>query len=238
MARNRKPLVGDADIRKAIRQLDGVLGSANDRVQEIAVAIIEHAANKGNGDVSQALNLCKVVKKHRTMNVNFLVGFFRHFGNCNVNLRANDGQGKVSLIGKDAKGYRGFDPAGAKAVRWDEAVDDSGNRAPWYQGPMPETYEPDTVGDVADDFRRFIEREQKKLTGTKTVGGKEVPLVNLSEDDRNQVDNALSLLARIADTLSRHEDIQVLETELAKRTAEAGQDEQVVAILQPDKAVA
>lgn len=234
-----KKYVGDAAIRKGIKALDKVMGNVNDRVQDLAVSIIVHAAGPGNGDVSRALDLCKVVKRHRTMNVAFLVGFFRYFGNCNVNLNANNGAGKVSLVSKDAKGYRGFDPQGAEHHRWDEAFKDDGTRSDWYAGPAPAEYQPQTIGDLAADLNRFVEREMKKLTDTKTVNGKEVPIVQLTEGDREQFTNAMELLNRISATLARHEDLAKAKAAVADAEQLIEADAEVVELIQPkEKAVA
>src|SRR6185369_9259082 len=110
----RKPKIeGLAGIDKGIKALSGIASNLNERVQDIAVAIVVHAAGPGNGDVSRALPLVQTVNRMRTLNTAFLVGWLAYFANCNVNLRADNGKGKVSLISRDSKRYRGFDPAGA-----------------------------------------------------------------------------------------------------------------------------
>jgi hypothetical protein len=129
------------------RSLNGVMGSLNTRVQEIAVAIVEHGAGQGNGDMSRALTLVQTVNRHKTLNVAFLIGWFRYFGQCNVNLRANDGQGKVSLIAREAKNFRPFDVAGARANNWYDAFNANGERARWYEGSG-------TGGIQTADYRR------------------------------------------------------------------------------------
>lgn len=236
----RGAIVGLRGIDGAIRTLNGVLSNANDRAQDIAVAIVDHAANAGNGDMSRALVLVQTMKRHRTMNTAFIIGWFRFFGNCNINLRANDGAGKVSLITKDSKAYRGgFDVAGAKANKWYEAMNDDGTRARWYEGPEPADYVPDTIGDVAERITRFVKRLNDDLGKTKTVKGKEVPLIRLSDDDEKQLHNALQFVERIAATLARHEDVQQLAAKLAEATEAANQDDEVIAVIEPkEKAVA
>jgi hypothetical protein len=173
MARQRAKIVGLAAITKAIKALDGIAGSLNERVQETAVAIVEHGAGVGNGDMSKALDLVKVCRKHK-LNIAFIVGWFAYFGNCNINLRGNNGAGKVSLISKDSKRYRGFDVDGARANNWFDAIDNDGNRALWYQGPQPEEYNPNTIGDFAATLNRFIGRTCPsthclKLTGSRCI---------------------------------------------------------------------
>jgi hypothetical protein len=232
---NRAKIVGLAAITRAIKALDGIAGSLNVRVQEVAVAIVEHGAGAGNGDMSKALDLVKLARKHR-LNVAFLNGWFAYFGNCNVNLRGNDGAGKVSLISKDSKRYRGFDVEGARANNWFEAIDDNGTRARWYEGPEPADYVPEGIGDIADDMTKFVERTNKKLAGTKTVKGREVPLVRLNEEDERQLHNALQFIERIAATLARHEKVQALAAKMAEATAATEQDEEVVAIIEPKEA--
>lgn len=233
-----KLFVGDAAIRREIKGLGKVLDNINDRIQSIAVSIITHAAGDGNGDMSRALDLCKVIAKKKSLNVAYVVGFFRYFASTTVNLKGNDGAGKVSLMSKDAKGYRGFDVAGAKANRWDEAFDDQGNRAAWYQGPAPAEFQPMTVGDLAQRMVQFVERTTKLLSDTKAVGGKDVPVVALTEQDRTQVEHAMAFINRIANTLARHEDVQRLEAQLAAANEDAAADEQVIEIINADRAVA
>jgi hypothetical protein len=239
--RKPKNIVGLAGIDKAIKAFNGVASNLNERVQDIAVAIIEHGAGQGNGDMSRALTLCQSVKRHRTLNTAFLIGYFRYFGNVNVNLNANDGAGKVSLVSRDAKGYRGFDVDGARANNWYEAIDANGERAPWYAGPVPVDYTPLTVGDIAARMTNFAANTAKMLTGTKTVNNKEVPIVQLAEGDRQQVENALLFITRIAATLARHEDVERKAQELAKAQEATEQDNEIVEVLNSvakDKAVA
>jgi hypothetical protein len=240
----RKLYVGDAAIGRAIKSLGGVLNNVNDRVQDISVSIIKHAAGPGNGDMSRALDLCKTVARYKTLNVAYLVGFFAYFGNANVNLRANDGAGKVSLISKDSKRYRGFDPAGAEHNNWNEAFDNDGNRAKWYAGPEAPEFQPMTIGDLAARMLGFVKNTNKLISpeNTKTVKGKEVPVFQLSEGDRQQVDYALAFIDKIAATLARHEDVQRKAAELAKAQAELEQDapvmEAVENIVQPARKAA
>lgn len=239
----RKPgnIVGLAGIDKAIKAFNGVASNLNERVQDIALAIIEHGAGAGNGDMSRALTLCQSVKRHRTLNTAFLVGYFRYFGNATVNLNANDGAGKVSLVTRDAKTYRGFDVAGAKVHNWFDAIDADGERAAWYAGPVPADYQPLTVGDIAARMANFATNTAKMLTGTKTVNGKDQPIVKLAEDDRQQVENALLFITRIAATLARHEDVERKAQELAKAQEATEQDNEIVEVLNnvgKDKAVA
>lgn len=235
-------IVGLAAIDRGIKQLSTRLENVNTDVQAIAVAIVEHAADKGNGDVSRALTLCQTIAKRRTLNVNFLIGWFRYFGNCNVNLRADDGKGRVSLISKDSKAYRGgFDVDGARHNNWFDAVDDSGERARWYQGPTPAEFQPMTIGDLAARFSNFVKGTTKQMNDTKTVNGKEVPIVKLSEGDRIQVEHALAFIDKIAATLARHEDVEQAAQKMAEAQAALEQDNDVIEVLNSvgkDKAVA
>lgn len=226
-----KLLVGVAAISGAIKEIAGVAQNLQDRVQCVAASIIAHAAGPGNGDVSLALDLCKMVKRYPTLNTNFLVGYLRHFGSMNVNLRADNGKGKVSLLSRDAKGYRGFDVDGAKANNWYEAVDSDGNRAPWYQGPTPETYTPGGIGDVADSIHNFVKRTAERLDGTKTIGDKEVPLFEISKEDREQLDNALAFMDRLSATIARKERVAELTAAREAEIKAAEQDTEVVGVL-------
>lgn len=228
----RKTYQGDAQIRNAIKSLSGVIENVNNRVQDIATSIIEHAAGAGNGDMSRALDLCKTVARHRTLQVNYLIGYFKYFASTNINLRANDGEGKVSLMSKDSKGYRGFDVDGARANCWFEAFDDEGNRSTWYAGPAPADYQPLTIGDLAERMRRFSKNTAKLLDDTKTVNGKEVPAVQLNEADQTQVEHALAFIDRIANTLARHDEVAKLAAELKAKQNEAGEDEEVLQVLE------
>lgn len=228
--RNPK-IVGLAGIDKAIKSVASIIGNVNVRVQDIAVAIVEHGAGQGNGDMSRALTLCQTVRKHRTLNVAFLIGYFAYFASTTVNLRGNDGKGKVNLMSRDAKGYRGFDVDGARANNWFDAIDDEGNRAPWYAGPEPAEYQPLTVGDIAERMNRFVTTTNTLLTSTKNVKGRDVPAVKLAEDDERQVHNALQFISRIAATLARHEEVEKLAQQLATAQEELEQDNDVVEVL-------
>jgi hypothetical protein len=236
----RKKIEGLRGIDRAIKQIGGVAENLNERIQEVAVAIVEHANGAGNGDMSRALTLCKTVSRYRTLNVAYLIGWFRYFGNANINLKADDGAGKVSLISKDSKAYRGgFDVDGARANNWQDAFDDKGNRSTWYSGPAPADFQPMTVGDLANRMHNFVKNTTKLLTDTKEVKGKEVPLVELSEGDQRQVEHAMAFIDRIANTLARHEEVAKLERELQKTKEEATSDEAVIDVLAPqEKAVA
>jgi hypothetical protein len=235
---DRKLYNGDAAIGRAIKSLDGKIANLMNTVSDIAVSIIAHAAGDGNGDVSRALELCKVVAKHKSMNVAFLVGFFRYFGRTNVNLRANDGAGSVSLIKPDAKGYRPFDVVGAKHNNWYEAVDNDGNRADWYAGPVPQDYEPQTIGDFAASLDRFVKRATDQLEGEKEVRGKKVPIYQMSDDDRVQAENALAFVRRIAATLARHENVNELQEKLEEERKAAAADKEVIGVIEARKAAA
>jgi hypothetical protein len=222
-----KKIVGLAAIDREIKAMNGVLANVNTRVQSVAVAIIEHAAGAGNGDVSRALTLCQMVRKHRTLNVAYLVGYFAAFAGTNVNLN----KGTVNLFARDSKKQRGFRVEEARANNWYEAIDAEGNRAAWYAGPTPQDYVPDGIGDIAEQMLGFVERINKRLDGTKTVNGKEVPLVRLEKEDEEQVHNALSFIERIAATLARHEEVALLQARLAEATAATEQDEAVVEVI-------
>ena len=232
----RKKIVGLAAIDRNIKAVTGVMDNLNDRVQDIAVAIVEHAAGDGNGDVSRALTLCQAIAKRRTLQVNFLIGWFRYFGNCNINLNANDGAGRVSLIKRDATGYRGFDVDGARANNWYDAFKADGERSNWYAGPAPQEYKPLTIGDLAMRMQNFSKNTTKLLDATKEVNGKEVPAVTLAEPDRKQVEHALAFIDRIAATLARHEDVHEAAEKLAEAQKALEQDAEVIEVI--DKMVA
>lgn len=231
---DRAKLVGLAAIDRAIRTFKGNIVNTNERVQEILVAIVEHAAGAGNGDVSRALTICQVIKSSRTMNAAYAVGWFAAFAGTNVNLA----KGTVNLFSKDSKKQRGFRVDEARANNWFDAVDANGERAPWYAGPTPEDFQSEGIGDIATRIERFVKRMNDSLDGTKTVKGKEVPLVKLSDADREQVHNALELMARTAATLARHERIQALREQVANE--EGAKDEVIEELLTApmEKAVA
>lgn len=234
-------IVGLAGIDRSIKSLSKIGANLNERVHDTALAIVEHGAGQGNGDMSRALTLCQAVARLRSMNVAYLIGYFRHFASTTVNLRGNDGKGKVSLMAKDAKGYRGFDVDGARVNKWYDAFDKEGNRAAWYAGPATPDFQPEGVGDIAERMRRFVKNTGTLLTGTKDVNGKPVPLVALAEGDRQQVENALLFISRIAATLARHDDVEQKAQALAKAQEATEQDNEIVEVLASvakDKAVA
>lgn len=227
-----KLLVGVAAISGAIKEIAGVAQNLQERVQCVAASIIAHAAGPGNGDVSLARDLVKMVKRYPTLNTNYLIGYLRHFGSMNVNLRADNGKGKVSLMSRDAKGYRGFDVDGAKANNWFEAVDADGNRASWYQGPVQEQYEPGGIGDVAAQMHNFVKRTAERLDGTKELpNGKKVPLFEIGKEDREQLDNALAFIDRLSATLARKERVAELTAAREAEIKAAEQDTEVVSVL-------
>lgn len=219
-------IVGLAGIDKAIKQIAGVGANLNERVQECAVAIIEHAAGAGNGDVSRALTLCQTVARFRTLDVGFLVGYFAAFAGANINLR----KGTVNLFARDSKKQRGFRVDEARANNWYEAIDDEGNRAPWYQGPERPPFQPDGVGDIADYLARQAKRLMERLDGTKEVNGKDVPLVKVTKAEREQIEEAIDLIEVIAKRLARHEDIAEIVNKTANDEMEQEEEkEQAVA---------
>jgi hypothetical protein len=237
----RKPgnIVGLAAIDKAIKGIVNVGSNLNERVQDVAVAIIEHANGDGNGDVSRALTLVQAANKLRTLNQAYLIGFFRYFGNCTVNLGANNGAGKVSLVAKDAKGYRGFDVDGAKHNKWYDAFDAAGNRAPWYAGPAPAVYTPGGIGDVADYLHGVVKTLNDRISKEIEKPGYKGVAIVLPEGDKQQVQNAMLFIERIANTLARHEEIEEAAKKMAEAQELAQADEEVVAIMQPkERAVA
>lgn len=237
-----KKIVGLRAIDSAIASVAKVAGNLNSRVQDIAVAIIEHAAGPGNGDVSRALRLVQTVNKTRTLNTAFLIGYLRHFGSMNINLRADNGAGKVSLMAKDAKGYRGFDVDGARVNNWFEAFKDDGTRSDWYAGPAPAEFQPLTIGDLAERMANFVKNTAKLMSDTKTVNGKDVNVVELAEGDRRQVEHALAFISRISATLARHEEVEQAAKAFAEAQEALKQDNDVIEILETvvpaEKAVA
>lgn len=233
----RGPMTGLALIDRNIRTIRGIGQNINARVQETAVLIVEHAAKGGvgggNGDVSRALLLCQALPN--TFNRNYLVGWFAAFAGTNVNLK----KGTVNLFSKDSKKQRGFRVDEAKANNWFEAIDKNGERAPWYAGPEPEDYVPEGLGDVAEDIQNMVTRMNKKLAGTKTVKGKEVPLVSLTAEEEQQVHNALNFINQLAATLARREDVAAKKAMLDEAIAASEQDEEILEIIQPkEEAVA
>ena len=213
-------IVGLAGIDKAIKAIAGVGANLNERVQETAVAIVEHAAGAGNGDVSRALTLCQTVAKMRTLDVGFLVGWFAAFAGTNVQLK----KGTVSLFAKDSKKQRGFRVDEARANNWYEAFNDAGERSPWYQGPDRPPFQPDSVGDIADYLMRQTKRLFERLDGEKEVNGKTVPLVKVSKAEREQIEEALHLIETIANRLARHEDIATLVNKTANDEMEEAEE--------------
>lgn len=231
----RKKIVGTAMIDRAIKSINGIIENVNERVHEVALAIVEHADGAGNGDVSRALTLCQMTKRHKSINTNFLVGWFAAFAGTNVNLN----KGTVNLFSKDSKKQRGFRVAEAKANKWFEAIDNEGNRAAWYAGPQPEEYTPEGIGGVADTLHRTVKRLAERLDDTKKVNGKEVPLYKLTAEQRTEVDNALAFIDRISATLARQESVAALKQQLEAAVADAGQDDDVLNVINPkEEAVA
>lgn len=202
---------GLAGIDKAIKAIAGVGANLNERIQDTAVAIVEHAAGAGNGDVSRALTLCQTVARFRSLDVGFLVGYFAAFAGTNVNLK----KATVNLFSKDSKKQRGFRVDEARANNWFDAIDEDGKRAPWYQGPDRPPFQPDTIGDLMDYYIKTGKRLLERLDGKKMVNGKEVPLVAINKADRQRLETAVQMITDIAQTIARHEDAAKLYSKVA-----------------------
>lgn len=202
---------GLAAIDGGIKELRGVVANVLDRVQVIAVAIIAHAAGDGAGDVSRAGHLMAALP--RSFDRNMLAGWFEAFGSINAAKLKN---GEVKLLSRDSKNYVGFDVDGAKSNNWYDAFDSNGERADWYRGPNQPEFEPDSLGDIAGRFDNFAKRVEKSLTATKEVKGREVPQVELTNEDLEQVKAAIETVRKIGAKLACRERIGELKTELDK----------------------
>lgn len=200
-----------ADIDKGIAQLRGIISNVNERVQEIAVAIVEHAFGtgdkQGSGDVSRVPKLLTALPN--SMNRTFLI---RWFAVCNIGVDPQKGYAPRVL----SKDHRLFIPndqrvAFARANNWYDAVAEDGTRAEWYEGPTPKTFEPNTIGDFGTQILNFAERMQKRLTAKREVNGREVPEYNLTEADRAEAQAALETLERLGKVVCAREELSQLQ---------------------------
>lgn len=203
-------------------ELRGVVANVGDRVQELAVAIIAHAAGAGAGDVSRALTLVQALPN--SFRREYLLQYLKYFGSIGIDLKG----GKVRVLSRDNKAYRGFDVDGAKANRWDEPFEADGvTRKPWYQGPNPQAFESSTIGDFGMNVVNFGDRLAKQLDATKPRfpgSTDEVPVYALTPEQREQANAAISTLKRLGLSIAAGEEITNLDErrKMLEETAAVG----------------
>jgi hypothetical protein len=216
-------LIGLKAIDNAITQISGIVANVDERVQEVAVAIVEHAAGPGQGDVSRALPLVQALSNagQRTL----LVRWFLYHGSIGINLRGNDGRGAVKRVTRDSKTFRkdvpnGYDVDGARLNNWFQPFNEKGERAIWYQGPNPDEFVPNTLVDFSNGIENFVTRMTKQLDATKEVriDGelREVDLYALSPEQRDTAKKVLGAMSRVAALATSTANRDALEAELTR----------------------
>jgi hypothetical protein len=104
----------------------------------------------------------------------------------------------VGHIDPKARNYHKPDLTAAKANLWFEYYNAAGEKAHWFKGPPKPAYIPGTLGDVGQNVLSFADRLQKNLDGTKDNGrGEQVPIYDLSDDDRKELAVALGAIRTI-----------------------------------------
>lgn len=207
MPRKYSQIVGLAAIDRHIGQLSGIVANVNQRVQDIAVAIIEHAAGDGAGDVSRALKLVKALPN--SFRREYLIRYFRYFASTGIDLKKD----KVGLISRDNKDFRGFDVDGARANNWFDAFDAAGNRAPWYEGPAPRDVEPNTLVEFGETISNFVKRQTKQLDATRDDGK---PVYALTDEQRETAKQVLTAIDRVAAYVGGVANTEHLKAELVR----------------------
>ena len=110
-------------IDAAIRGIHKRYENARDAVQTVAVAIVEHAAGKGNGDCSRAANLCRALPNHLRRS---LVVWFQQVSPINVTMGKTAKDDTSRLRKDDSKLYNPFNIDKARALNWyDNPNDDN-----------------------------------------------------------------------------------------------------------------
>ena len=125
-------------------------------VQEVAVAIIEHAAGPGNGDVTRALALVQAIGT--ASNQRKLIFWFGYFANIGMDVNNN----KVRRLKAGGSTYRdcgngGYDIEGAKANPWNTFEDPR----------QPPEQLPNTLGVFIAENVKIFDRLAKQVVDDK-----------------------------------------------------------------------
>lgn len=208
-------LVGLAAIDGGLRDLKGIVANVNERAQQLACSIIAHDVE--HGDCSRASQLVNVLSSAEQRR--FMVQFLAYFGNIGIKVEKGFAT-KAGHIADDSKRSRKPSIDGAKANNWFEPYDASGKKADWYEGPNPNLFVSGTLGDLGDSIIRFSKRIEENLGKTKDNGaGKDVPLYDLTDDQRKQVREALAVLTTVGNAVMAND-----VTERMKPFLEAGKE--------------
>ena len=190
-----------ATIDKNIKELRGIVSNVSDRVQTLAVAIIQH--DMEHGECSRAVPLVNVLKSaDQRQN---LIQFFAYFGAIGIKVDKGVATG-VGHIVSTAKRYNKPSVDGAKQFRWDEPYNADGSKAVWFQGPNRALFISGTLADVGNNILSFAERLTGQLDKTKDNGaGEEVPLFVLTDAERNEVNAAMATLRTLGKAVMARE---------------------------------
>lgn len=213
-----------------IGELRGIVSNVNERVQEIAVAIIEHAKGAGNGDVSRSITLVQTLPN--SFRREYLLQWFKYFGNIGIDLRG----GKCRMLDKNNRAYRTvegspFDVEGAKANNWFEPFEADGTtRKAWYQGPNPSAFESNTLADFGDNIVKFADRLTRDIDKMRDVPGQgQVPVYALTEQQHKQAEDAIAVLKRLGVSVMAGMEIQNLDEQRKHLEQQAQAGEKLVA---------
>jgi hypothetical protein len=210
------------EIDKRIGQLKSMVADVNTFVQATAEGIVEHFA--AHGDCTRAGKLVQALPN--SFRREYLI---RWFENAGITINPSEGYA-TKAISRDSKRYRPPNEALEFAThnRWFEAVDADGNRAPWYQGPTPRTQEPNTMLDFGDGLISFADRTHKAIREGK-IRGTDVPLYQLSDQEKADADKALAILRKLGLGFKANGVRANLEAELTKLDQAAGELNQTLA---------
>jgi hypothetical protein len=216
----------NAMLDKEIRDLKGISKNLNERVQTVAVGIIEHDIN--HGDCSRAPKLINALPTGEQRR--FLIQFLAYFGAIGVKMEKGTATG-VGHIASDSNRYRKPDLEGARANMWFEPFDAAGNKADWYQGPNPRLFVPGTLGDLGVNIVQFADRTEKRLTDTRDNGaGVQVPNFELEQDELIQVRQALAVIRKVGNAVAAREQLANAQAEAERLQAEVANADNVFAL--------
>lgn len=146
----------------------------NDKVQEAAIAILEHA--KTYGDCSRAKVLARAVPSRLR---NMLVGWFALYSPIGIRIAKNSADDQCRFIDRDAKKYRDFNVGGAKAVRWDT------DPAKVAKEPPPLNTLPVTWERIDMFFKRLIDGVRKEDDKNKYAPEDRAAILEIATDLQN-----------------------------------------------------
>ena len=131
-----------------IKSIQNRYETVREKVQETALAIIEHA--KDHGDCTRAVKLCRALPARER---NSLIGWFSLYSPIGVRMGKTTKEDNCRFIKEDSKRYNIFNLDGAKANKW-------------YDDPANENAAPKPLNTLDDFFKSMyanLDRVQKQM---------------------------------------------------------------------------